>query len=237
MFKRFLIFLSKKRLLWPFIAVLAAFDAVLLYLIMTPVMIPTPVLAAELPDTNAAEPAPPPPPPMIHPQPVAKMLQSGTLIVVSKPSQRMFVFINGQLWRESPVSTGRKGHETPIGVFPILQKRVEHYSNLYDDAPMPFMQRLTWDGIALHGGRVPGYPASHGCVRIPHGTAKELFELNEGKATTVVIGDAPLTNVVEARQYAMTANLPIRSSLAPVPPPKTPKQQAEMVLTALAGAK
>lgn len=239
MIKRILIFLFKKRLLWPLIAALAVVDAGLVYLIVAPnVPFDSPLLATAptVPKGPPAPPPPPPPPPMIHPPSVEAMLQSGTLIVVSKKSQRMFVFIDGQLWRESPVSTGKKGHETPNGVYPVLQKRVEHFSNLYDDAPMPFMQRLTWDGIALHAGRVPGYPASHGCVRIPHGTAKELFERAERTATTVVIGDAPLANVVEARDYALNANLPIRSTLAPVPPPVKPVAQTPAPAPAQVGA-
>ena len=65
------------------------------------------------------------------------------------------------------MSTGRPGHATPTGRFPIIEKHREHYSNLYNNAPMPFMQRLTMDGIALHAGQIPGYPASHGCVRLP----------------------------------------------------------------------
>ena len=235
MLKRLLMFLSEKRLLWPAIAGLAVADAALLYLVLvpdnarqTPLMsVFAPAQAAEpvAPAPPSLPPAPPPPPPrpIMHPPSIEKMLQSGTLIVVSKASQRMFVFVDGRLWKESPVSTGKKGHETPIGVFPVLQKRKEHFSNLYDNAPMPFMQRLTWDGIALHAGRVPGYAASHGCVRIPHGTAEELFKMNNRTATTVVIGDAPLTSVAAARTYALTAKLPIRSTLAPEPPPKAPE--------------
>src|SRR3546814_10651322 len=69
------------------------------------------------------------------------------------------------------VSTGMKGHRTPTGEFPVLQKRQWHRSNLYSNAPMPFMQRLTWDGIALHAGHNPGYPASHGCIRLQIGSA------------------------------------------------------------------
>ena len=75
-------------------------------------------------------------------------------------------------------------------MFPILQKREEHYSNLYDGAPMPYMQRLTWDGIALHAGRIPGYPASHGCIRLPKDFAKRLFAATERGVTVVVADDA-----------------------------------------------
>ena len=67
------------------------------------------------------------------------------------------------------------GHDTPTGTFTILQKRRTHFSNIYDNAPMPFMQRLTWDGIALHAGQIPGTPASHGCVRLPTAFARHLF--------------------------------------------------------------
>ena len=76
----------------------------------------------------------------------------------------------------APVSTGQKGRETPAGIFSIIQKQAEHYSNLYDDAYMPNMQRITWSGIALHGGPLPGYPASHGCIRMPYDFAAQLFD-------------------------------------------------------------
>jgi hypothetical protein len=89
----------------------------------------------------------------------------------------------------STVSTGKKGHETPTGVFTILQKHREHKSTLYDDAPMPFMQRLTWDGVALHAGKLPGYPASHGCVRLPMEFAKRLFALTTYGITVIVAND------------------------------------------------
>ena len=80
-------------------------------------------------------------------------------IVVSIPDQRAYVYRGGRLVAASTVSTGSDGHETPVGAFTILQKKVFHRSNLYSNAPMPYMQRLTWDGIALHAGHLPGYPA------------------------------------------------------------------------------
>src|SRR5689334_8278915 len=76
----------------------------------------------------------------------------------------------------SPVSTGQRGRETPAGIFSVIQKQRDHYSSLYDDAYMPHMQRITWSGIALHGGVLPGRPASHGCVRMPYGFAGQLFD-------------------------------------------------------------
>jgi lipoprotein-anchoring transpeptidase ErfK/SrfK len=96
-------------------------------------------------------------------------------VVVSIPQQRAYVYRGGTLIGVSTVSTGRRGHETPTGSFSILQKRPRHFSNLYNNAPMPYMQRLTWDGIALHAGQIPGHPASHGCVRLPLAFAQHLF--------------------------------------------------------------
>jgi hypothetical protein len=98
------------------------------------------------------------------------------MAIVSIKSQQV-TFYDADGWIvKAPVSTGTKGRETPAGVFAILQKNVDHRSNLYDDAHMPHMQRLTWNGIALHGGPLPGYAASHGCVRMPYGFAEKLFD-------------------------------------------------------------
>ena len=110
-------------------------------------------------------------------------------LVVSLDEQRLFVYRNGVAIGVSTVSTGKPGKDTPTGVFTILQKKVEHYSNLYNSAPMPYMQRLTWDGIALHAGNLPGYPASHGCIRLPREFAKQLFGVTNYSSTTVIIAD------------------------------------------------
>lgn len=99
------------------------------------------------------------------------------LAVVSLQNQRITIYdANGWILR-APVSSGQKGRETPAGIFSIIEKEAEHYSNLYDDAFMPHMQRITWSGIALHGGHLPGYPASHGCVRMPFDFAEHLFDV------------------------------------------------------------
>src|SRR6195256_6424044 len=98
------------------------------------------------------------------------------MAIVSLRSQRITVY-DAQGWiSRAPVSSGQKGRKTPAGIFSVLQKDAEHYSNLYQDGYMPHMQRLTWSGIALHGGPLPGYPASHGCVRMPFAFAARLFE-------------------------------------------------------------
>lgn len=96
-------------------------------------------------------------------------------IVVSISDQKAYVYRGGTLIAASTVSTGKDGKETPVGEFTILQKSEKHKSSLYDAAPMPFMQRLTWDGVAIHAGNNPGFPASHGCIRVPMDFAKRLF--------------------------------------------------------------
>jgi len=98
------------------------------------------------------------------------------MAIVSIKSQHVTIYdANGWILR-APVSSGTRGRETPSGVFTVVQKDKDHHSNLYDDAWMPNMLRITWSGIALHGGPLPGYPASHGCVRMPYGFADKLFD-------------------------------------------------------------
>ena len=114
---------------------------------------------------------------------------SGPVVaLVSIPQQTMHVYRNGILIGRSTVSTGSKGHATPGGVFSILEKKETHRSKKYDNAPMPYMQRLTWTGIAMHSGALPGYPASHGCVRLPYDFSQLLFKAT-AKGGTVVVGD------------------------------------------------
>jgi hypothetical protein len=110
-------------------------------------------------------------------------------IIVSIPDQRVYVYRNGIRIAVSTCSTGKPGHETPTGVFTILQKDKNHHSSTYNDAPMPNMNRLTWSGVALHAGQLPGYPASHGCVRLPLEFSKLLFTVTH-VGTAVIIADA-----------------------------------------------
>ncbi|HLG81205.1 MAG TPA: L,D-transpeptidase family protein [Bradyrhizobium sp.] len=113
------------------------------------------------------------------------------LAIVSLQKQRITVY-DAQGWiLRAPVSSGQKGRETPSGVFSVIQKQAEHYSNLYDDASMPHMQRLTWSGIALHGGALPGYAASHGCVRMPYEFAEQLFDLTQVGLRVIVAPTDP----------------------------------------------
>jgi hypothetical protein len=101
------------------------------------------------------------------------------MAVVSLRDQRVTVYDTHGWIMRAPVSSGQRGRETPAGIFSVIQKDADHHSNLYDDAYMPNMQRITWSGIALHGGPLPGYAASHGCVRLPYEFAADLFGLTE----------------------------------------------------------
>lgn len=112
------------------------------------------------------------------------------LIYVDLSRQIAMVYRNGIRIAATTVSTGRPGHPTPTGVFTILQKDARHRSSTYNNAPMPYQQRLTWDGVALHAGGLPGYPESHGCVHLPIGFARELFAITDLGGTVVVEGDA-----------------------------------------------
>lgn len=120
------------------------------------------------------------------------------LLVVSLATQRAVLYRNGVPIAISTVSTGKAGHDTPTGVFTVLQKQVEHYSNLYDNAPMPYMQRLTWGGVALHGGNLPGYPASHGCIRLPQEFAKKLYGVTRLGMTVVITEEAGVPKLAPA---------------------------------------
>jgi len=130
------------------------------------------VLAALTADAAARQARPAPPTEATAPRDAGEPIMA---IVSIKTQQVTFYDADGWILR-APVSTGITGRETPAGVFAVLEKDKDHHSSLYDDAWMPNMQRLTWNGIALHGGPLPGYAASHGCVRMPYGFAEKLFE-------------------------------------------------------------
>ena len=105
-----------------------------------------------------------------------KAASTGPLfLVIDLTRQRVLLYRGGVPIAASTISSGSKGRETPIGEFTILQKEVVHRSRTYDDAPMPYMQRLTSKGVAMHAGNLPGFPASHGCIRLPRGFAKRLY--------------------------------------------------------------
>jgi hypothetical protein len=111
------------------------------------------------------------------------------LVLVSLSEQRAYVYRNGVQIGVTTVSSGRSGYGTPTGVFVILQKDKDHRSSKYNSAPMPYTQRLTWDGVALHAGGLPGYPSSHGCVHLPSKFAEELFAVSPMGMTVVVVDE------------------------------------------------
>ncbi len=114
-------------------------------------------------------------------------LSDGPLtLVVSIRDQKLTVYSGTEQIVRVPVSTGQRGHETPTGIFSVIQKARVHYSNLYDSVPMPFMQRLTWSGVAMHAGHLPGYPASHGCVRMPRDFAPRLYDMTRMGARVII---------------------------------------------------
>jgi len=142
----------------------------------------------------------------------AKSTASGPLLVaVNIDEQMAYVYRNGQRIGRSTVSTGKEGKETPTGVFSILQKGKENDSKKTNNAPMPKMQRLTWDGIALHAGNIPGYPASHGCVRLPMEFSKLLFGVTDTGGTVVITRKREAPSVVSGDLLASSR------SAAPAP--------------------
>lgn len=111
------------------------------------------------------------------------------MMLVSLRRQRIQLYDKQGLVAQAPISSGRSGYRTPTGVFTILQKNKHHYSNLYNNAPMPNMQRITWSGVALHAGALPGYPASHGCIRLPYSFSRWLFDITKMQGRVIVSDD------------------------------------------------
>src|SRR5215471_13061196 len=141
-------------------------------------------------------------------------------IVSIKAQQVVFYDADGWILR-APVSTGTKERETPAGVFAVVDKEVDHRSNMYDDAWMPHMQRITWNGIALHGGPLPGYAASHGCVRMPFGFAEKLFDKTQFRSSSPTRrSSCRMCRLSRLRRHA-----PRRSPARPRRPPRRPTRR------------
>ncbi|AXA84945.1 hypothetical protein DCD74_09890 [Lysobacter oculi] len=159
--------------------------------------------------------------------------EGAVVVIVSLPEQRAHIYRGGKRIGLSTVSTGSEGRETPSGHFEILQKKVMHRSNLYDDAPMPFMQRLTWDGIALHAGHVPGYPASHGCIRLPRKLAESLYAVTDLGTRVIVADENEYPEVVHPGNDApvdAATGAYIFPDAPPPPPPVEPPRQTVTIL-------
>jgi hypothetical protein len=157
------------------------------------------------------------------------------LIVASITEQVAYVYRNGICIARSSVSTGRPGHRTPTGVFTILEKEVHHTSSIYKGAEMPYMERVTWGGIALHAGDLPGYPDSHGCVRLPLEFSKLLFGVTM-KGATVIIADthsAPSTTVHPGMFFSQSGqeSEPIAAGQFDWNPDKSPSGPVSVIIS------
>lgn len=169
---------------------------------------------------------------------VASKAPTGPLLaVVSLGSQHVAIYGENGLVARSRVSSGMRGHRTPTGVFSIIQRHRHHYSNIYRGASMPYMQRITWSGVAMHAGVVPGYPASHGCIRLPYSFARRLWGLTK-MGTRVVV--APR----DTKPFAITHNFLPTPKLYPAPSAaqareqsKAPETTGAVELASLDGAK
>ena len=136
-----------------------------------------------------------------------ELAPSGPLVmIISLPEQTLSAYRNGIRIAYSSISSGVKGRSTPHGVFTILEKEVTHFSNKYHHAPMPYMQRLTWEGVALHGGDLPGYPASHGCIRLPREFAKRLYSVTTRGTTVIVVDEKHPQPTIAAHAGILLAN-------------------------------
>ncbi|KAJ8136773.1 hypothetical protein OY671_010014, partial [Metschnikowia pulcherrima] len=128
-------------------------------------------------------------------------------IVVGSRRQTSTVYAGDRVIGEASVSTGRKGHSTPEGVYAISQKQKWHRSNLYSNAPMPFMQRSTWTGIASHAGHNPGRPASHGCIRMPYAFARESYDSTQiGSQVRITMDDSAPASAVDPAAFDFGAD-------------------------------
>src|ERR1700746_1267596 len=139
-------------------------------------------------------------------------------IIISIADQRVSLFDNGTLIARSSVSTGTQGHPTPLGVFSVISKQRWHRSNIYSAAPMPYMQRITWSGIALHAGVVPGHPASHGCIRLKNDFAMRLWHLTKRGARVIIahndVQPVEITNPHLSKPKAVSSSPEFQTGIA-----------------------
>ena len=147
---------------------------------------------------------------------------SGPLIInISIQNQRMKIYDSRGLYAESPVSTGMAGHLTPLGVFSVIEKQKWHRSNIYSGAPMPYMQRITWSGVAMHQGVLPGYPASHGCIRLPAAFAIKLWAWTQRGARVIITpGEISPSDFAHPKLIAQMEDAPTLAA-APLDPAST----------------
>ncbi|MFC4992439.1 L,D-transpeptidase family protein [Rubritalea tangerina] len=142
------------------------------------------------------------------------------LMVVSIDDQMAYVYRNGVQIARSTVSTGREGKETPTGVFTILQRKVDHESNVYKGAKMPYMQRLTWTGIAMHAGELPGYPASGGCIRLPYAFSEKVYGVLRNGSTVAITKKGTIPSYSKKPANILMASKARQSSNKAIPDPQ-----------------
>jgi len=147
--------------------------------------------------------------------------QGPLVINVSIDRQKLTIYDANGVFAQSPVSTGRSGHGTPLGVFSVIEKQVFHRSNLYHSAPMPHMQRLTWSGVAMHAGSLPGYPASHGCIRMPAAFATSMYRWTTLGARVIVTADEVAPSAF-SHPFLASRELMLRPAVSSDPPPGPP---------------
>jgi lipoprotein-anchoring transpeptidase ErfK/SrfK len=148
--------------------------------------------------------------------------QGPLIIAVSIDKQRVRIFDDNGVFAEAPVSTGMPGHPTPTGVFSVIQKHKFHHSNIYSGAPMPYMQRITWSGVAMHAGVLPGYPASHGCIRMPMSFAVKMWNWTKMGARVFVTPGEIMTPVTFSHPLLATMKITPQPVVADEPPTDKP---------------
>ncbi|MFM9943140.1 MAG: L,D-transpeptidase family protein [Hyphomicrobiaceae bacterium] len=180
-------------------------------------------------DSALAQQSRPKPVQAAKPSPAVAQTQGPYIAVISIANQKLTLYNRHGVVATSPVSTGRSGYETPQGVFSIIERKEEHFSNIYDDASMPFMQRITWSGVAMHAGALPGYPASHGCIRLPHSFAERLFGITKLN-TRVVVAPRDVAPVAISHAALFQPSLPgappvaaAPATVVPAPTPAAPR--------------
>ena len=148
--------------------------------------------------------------------------QGPIIIAVSIDKQKVKIFDDHGVFAEAPVSTGMPGHPTPTGVFSVIQKHKLHHSNIYSGAPMPYMQRITWSGVAMHAGVLPGYPASHGCIRMPMSFAVKMWNWTRMGARVFVTPGEIMTPVSFSHPLLATMKVAPQPVAADEPPAEAP---------------
>lgn len=157
----------------------------------------------------------------------ARKPQGPLIIAISIEKQVLKIYDANGTFAETPISTGTRGHSTPMGVFSVIQKQRYHHSNIYSGAPMPYMQRITWSGVAMHAGVLPGYPASHGCIRMPTNFAVKMWGWTRMGAR-VVITPGELTPESFSHKLLATQRshrLPPRRPTSTSPSPRNPTRR------------